>query len=169
MRNSKAKGFTLIELIVVIAIIAVLAAILVPSMLGYVRNSRISRANANAKQVNTAFAAALTQISIGGKTIAANKEVDLTCKLSSADLIKVTGCSGTAKDADFDLISYLGSNFTGVGYAKCVAETYSVKYAGWSENPSAANADFEQVSEATQKKNAKTTGKIVGIYPLLAS
>ena len=43
------KAFTLIELIVVIAIIGVLAAILVPSMIGYVESSKLSTANSNAK------------------------------------------------------------------------------------------------------------------------
>ena len=49
MKNSNKKGFTLVELVVVIAIIGVLAAILVPSMMGYVKKSRLKTANGNAK------------------------------------------------------------------------------------------------------------------------
>jgi type IV pilus assembly protein PilA len=49
MKKLNKKGFTLIELIVVIAILAILAAILIPAVTGYIQKAEQARDSANCR------------------------------------------------------------------------------------------------------------------------
>lgn len=65
LRKSK-YGFTLIELIVVIAILSILAAILIPSMIAYLRNSQKRQEEANTRAAYSAACSAYTAVITDG-------------------------------------------------------------------------------------------------------
>jgi len=82
MKTKKAiAGFTLIELIIVLAIIAVLAAVAVPGIGGYIRDNRIEEANNNAQILARGAQTWLNEME------ADNKPIDAT---TGADLFKST-------------------------------------------------------------------------------
>lgn len=57
MNSVKKKGFTLTELIVVIAIIGILAAVLIPSITSYIKKAKVSKGVQEAKNISVVLAA----------------------------------------------------------------------------------------------------------------
>lgn len=90
------KGFTLVELVVVIAIIGVLAAILVPTMIGVVQDSNITSANSTASQIKTQASAFLTKADAAKHAIrGTSNPVTLAYNVTSSGWA-AAGAAGTA-------------------------------------------------------------------------
>ncbi|MEG0290032.1 MAG: prepilin-type N-terminal cleavage/methylation domain-containing protein [Erysipelotrichaceae bacterium] len=124
------KGFTLVEIIVVLLVIAILAAISIPTMIGYVEEARESEYIAQAR---TAYVAAQT---VAIKRVA--KEPGYNVKSIDKKAVK----------------DYLGANskvdsFTIVGYEKEVITKIAVRVAKEYE------VTFQEDKEVVVKKDNK--------------
>ena len=121
------KGFTLVELIVVIAIIGVLAAILIPTMLGYVTSSRVQSANSTAAELKNMLNNFITDMDTKGYTF--DRASDHTCIITKADAstdLTVTFSansfkSGTLTDLQNELATRITNDF---GFTKAYAIIY---------------------------------------------
>ena len=79
------KGFSLVELIIVIAIMAVLVAVLTPQLLKYVERSRLAKDNTNLDEIERSITIALTDEAVH-KAVSTGTKVTLTPGTTTATL-----------------------------------------------------------------------------------
>lgn len=151
------KGFTLLELIVVIAIISVLLMIIVPNMTDYIRTSRIREANDRAQQIYVATQDYLNSLQTRGAKVedyfgavpsggtACKFGIDSNSKDVTINDLRILGSSeasgssvitpGTVKwdEAAKGILSGLSEDFAGSWYVEIYPATYTVKFALYSE------------------------------------
>ena len=69
IKDTKKKAFTLIELLIVVAIIGILAGVGVPMYNGYMATAKVQSATTNHKNVKSFVAATLTKCSTGSQYV----------------------------------------------------------------------------------------------------
>ena len=131
------KGFSLVELVIVIAILAILVGILAPQYTKYVEKSRKAADASNLEELVTAFKTAASdgddQIKAGTYTITISTSADVTVSDGATDKTKVVSLIG----------SYAGDKWTST----------SLKSSKWTTASDGKGTPLTEISAAMVVKN----------------
>jgi type IV pilus assembly protein PilA len=123
MKKKNNKGFSLVELIVVIAIMAVLVGVLAPSFLKYVESSRQSTDIQNVEQLKTAVETRCAELEYTNKV-----EIEVGTTKATVKFLKDDGTEDTSQtlDSTSEEVTLKSS-----GWSTAVTYTYDPISAKW--------------------------------------
>ncbi len=189
-RCSSLKGFTLIELIIVLAIISILIAMLSLAITGFTNDAKRETADEQARMVSQSFQSLLTEYEIRGITLdkvkytASTGEEPLFCS-TIKDTLTLEGDSSnkeiiaddvTLESKAYDIITKnFEPGFQGAFFIDYDTFSYSVNYVLYTEityaKTGSTSNGIDTVGESqlanheAQKNNLKTHGIVIGCYP----